>query len=59
MTSFLEVQEAVLPDWYECLCDSDTNKDSSKKRAVKAVDRTLNFLDEVIERHKKSEVLHP
>ena len=56
MDSFIRLQEAILPDWYECLCDSDTNKDSSKKRTVKSVDRTLMYLDQVLERHKNSEV---
>ena len=56
VNSFIQLQEAVQPDWYECLCDSDTNKDSSKKRIAKSVDRTLTYLDQVLERHSKSEV---
>ena len=54
--SFLELQEAIQPDWFESLCDSDTNKDSSRKRAVKAVDRTLSFLDEILDKMKHYEV---
>lgn len=57
VNSFIQLQEAVLPDWYECLCDSDTNKDSSKKRIAKSVDRTLTYLDQVLEKHSKSESL--
>ena len=54
--SFIELQEAIQPDWFECLSDSDTNKESSRKRATKAVDRTLGFLDNIINKHKHSKV---
>ncbi|KAK7495803.1 hypothetical protein BaRGS_00013023 [Batillaria attramentaria] len=54
---FVKIQEAFQPDWFQCLGDSDTNKDSSKKRSKKAVDNTLNFLDEILKRRKSSEIL--
>lgn len=52
----MKLQEALLPDWYQAMSDGDTDQASTRKRAQKAVVRTLTFLDEIIERHKKSEV---
>jgi len=52
---YMRIQESVKPDWYQALCDSDANKDSSKKRLRKGVERTLNYLDECLEKHNKSE----
>ncbi|XP_013420284.1 queuine tRNA-ribosyltransferase accessory subunit 2-like [Lingula anatina] len=54
---FIKLQEAIRPDWYQPLCDSDTDRNSSKKRLQKAVDRTLHFLDSCIEKHSASQVL--
>ncbi|KAK2190709.1 hypothetical protein NP493_73g04018 [Ridgeia piscesae] len=54
---YMRIQESVKPDWYQALCDSDANKDSSKKRLRKGVERTLNYLDECLEKHNKSERL--
>ena len=53
---FMKVQEACQPDWYQALSDGDTNAESSRKRTGKAVDRTLQFLDQILERHGKSQV---
>ena len=47
---FMAVQEAAHPTFYQCLSDADTDKESGRKRAGKAVDRTLSFLDRIIER---------
>ena len=52
---YMIIQESLKPDWYQALCDSDANKDSSKKRLRKGVERTLNYLDECLEKHNKSE----
>ena len=52
---YMTIQESLKPDWYQALCDSDSDKDSSKKRLRKSVERTLNYLDECLERHNKSE----
>lgn len=52
----MKCQEAFRPTFYQALSDSDTDKNSGKKRAMKAVDRTLDFLDTILELHKKSEV---
>uniref|UniRef100_K1QKE7 Queuine tRNA-ribosyltransferase subunit QTRTD1 n=1 Tax=Magallana gigas TaxID=29159 RepID=K1QKE7_MAGGI len=54
---FVKCQEAFRPTFYQALSDSDTDKNSGKKRAMKAVDRTLDFLDTILELHKKSERL--
>lgn len=54
---FVKCQEAFCPTFYQALSDSDTDKNSGKKRAMKAVDRTLDFLDTILELHKKSERL--
>ncbi|XP_041368752.1 queuine tRNA-ribosyltransferase accessory subunit 2-like [Gigantopelta aegis] len=54
---FMTVQEALQPDWYQALSDSDTNKESSQKRLGKSVNRTLTFLDQILEQHSKSQRL--
>ncbi|KAL8567083.1 hypothetical protein ACOMHN_027510 [Nucella lapillus] len=54
---FVRVLEAFQPDWFLCLGDSDTCKTSSKKRCKKAVDNSLNFLDDVLAKRKHSEGL--
>ncbi|KAI0231930.1 Queuine tRNA-ribosyltransferase accessory subunit 2 [Lamellibrachia satsuma] len=33
---YMTIQESLKPDWYQALCDSDSNKDSSKKRLRKS-----------------------
>jgi hypothetical protein len=50
------MQEAFQPDMCQALYDGDTNKESSVKRSVKAVNRTLTFLDQIQDKWKKSEV---
>ena len=52
----MKIQEAVLPDWFQSLTDCDTNTETKQKRAMKSVDRTLTFLDSVLEKQRKSEV---
>ena len=53
---FMTIQEALQPDCYQALCDSDTDKETSDKRLRKSVDRTLELLDACLEKHSKSEV---
>lgn len=48
--------EAMFPDWYQALSDSDTDVNSSNKRILKSVDRTLAFLDKIVEKQQSSEV---
>ena len=50
------MQEAFQPDICQSLYDGDTNKESSVKRSIKAVNRTLAFLDQIQDKWKKSEV---
>lgn len=52
----MKIQEALLPDWFQAMSDGDTDKSSTRKRAQKAVNRTLAFLDQVLNIFKKSEV---
>lgn len=54
---FVKMQEAFQPDWIQCLGDADTDKESSKKRVKKAVDNTLNFLDDILKSRKNSKIL--
>lgn len=53
---FIKVQEAFKADWIQCMGDADTSKQSSKKRSRKAVDSSLIFLDELLQKRKTSKV---
>lgn len=53
----MDIQEAFRPDIYQALCDSDTDKNSSKKRIRKAVESTLNYLDRCLDIHVRSDVI--
>ena len=52
----MKVQEAFQPDWFQALSDGDTDKDTGKKRLIKAVNNTLDFLDDTLELQQQSEV---
>ena len=54
--NFMVLQESLQPDLYEVITDDDTPKDAKNKRLQKSFERSLNFLDECIKRHEKSEV---
>ncbi|XP_046577462.1 queuine tRNA-ribosyltransferase accessory subunit 2-like isoform X1 [Haliotis rubra] len=54
---YMKIQSAVQPDWCQALCDHDTNAESSRKRAVKSVDRTLSFLDQILQKQSNYERL--
>ena len=54
---FVAMQEAFQPDFYQCLSDGETDMNTGKKRTAKSVERTLKFLDKVLEKVSKSEVL--
>ncbi|XP_059174022.1 queuine tRNA-ribosyltransferase accessory subunit 2-like isoform X2 [Physella acuta] len=54
---FMKIQEAFLPDWFQAMSDGDTDQDSTNKRLNKAVSRTLDFLDDIVEKQKNSEFL--
>ncbi len=53
---FMQIQEAFQPDFYQALCDADTDSNSSRKRCIKSMDRTLDFLDKIIDKHNEKEV---
>ncbi|CAN7988778.1 unnamed protein product [Ixodes hexagonus] len=46
--SFTRMMEAFQPTCYQALCDSDTPKDTSRKRLQHAVDRSISLLDQCL-----------
>ena len=52
----MKVQEAIKPDWFQSMSDADTDQTSTRKRANKSVNRTLEFLENVLEKKRKSKV---
>jgi len=56
-SNFMDMQEAFQPDIYVSLHDNDSVKNASLKRTRKAVDRSVDFLEQIIAQHKKSSVL--
>nr|XP_020862814.1 queuine tRNA-ribosyltransferase accessory subunit 2 isoform X2 [Phascolarctos cinereus] len=56
---FMSVQQALQPDWFQCLSDGEAlcGEVFSTKRARKSVDRSLAFLDECLKLQEQSEVL--
>ncbi|XP_022107072.1 queuine tRNA-ribosyltransferase accessory subunit 2-like isoform X2 [Acanthaster planci] len=54
---FLDLQEALQPDWMEALADGDTPVSSSTKRVKKSVDRTLEFLDQCLDAQRRRQKL--
>ncbi|KAH9507394.1 Queuine tRNA-ribosyltransferase accessory subunit 2 [Bulinus truncatus] len=54
---FMKIQESFSPDWFQAMSDGDTDLDCGNKRLAKSVNRTLDFLDEIVEAKRKSEVL--
>nr|XP_005994929.1 PREDICTED: queuine tRNA-ribosyltransferase subunit QTRTD1 isoform X1 [Latimeria chalumnae]XP_014343261.1 PREDICTED: queuine tRNA-ribosyltransferase subunit QTRTD1 isoform X1 [Latimeria chalumnae] len=58
-SKFISMQQALQPDWYQCMADSDVMGEGvSQKRARKSVDRTLAFLDECLQLQQKSKTLN-
>lgn len=54
---FMSMQQALKPNWFQCLSDGDTaSGETSRKRAKKSVDRSLSFLDKCLELLEKSPV---
>ncbi|XP_072385752.1 queuine tRNA-ribosyltransferase accessory subunit 2 [Diabrotica undecimpunctata] len=54
---YMNMIEEFKPDMYYLLSDGDTNTASSQKRITKAIENTIKFNKECLERHKKSDVL--
>ncbi len=53
----MQIQEAFQVDFYQALCDADTDQHSNRKRLQKSLQRTLDFLDNTVDIHLKSEVI--
>uniref|UniRef100_A0A336M3I6 Queuine tRNA-ribosyltransferase accessory subunit 2 n=1 Tax=Culicoides sonorensis TaxID=179676 RepID=A0A336M3I6_CULSO len=54
---YMEIVETFQPDFFHVLCDGVTPHDCSKKRVIKAVDKSMKFFDDCLEKFKKSEQL--
>lgn len=54
---YMDMIENFKPDMYALLSDGDTNISSPNKRIAKAVENTVAFNQQCIDRHKKSETL--
>lgn len=54
---YMNIVEHFKPDMYYLLSDGDTNKTSPQKRISKAVENTISFSKQCLERHKKSQLL--
>lgn len=54
---YMNLIESFKPDMYYLLSDGDTNKTSAPKRISKAVENTINFNKQCLERHRKSDIL--
>ncbi|XP_039489033.1 queuine tRNA-ribosyltransferase accessory subunit 2 [Drosophila santomea] len=50
---YMEMVASFKPDFYEGLCDADTNWESAKKRIQKSVDRTEKFMHYIYEQRGK------
>ncbi|XP_035299370.1 queuine tRNA-ribosyltransferase accessory subunit 2 isoform X3 [Cricetulus griseus] len=59
VSKFMAIQEALQPDWFQCLSDGEAScaEATSIKRARKSVDRSLLFLDSCLRLQEESEVL--
>ncbi|XP_047474843.1 queuine tRNA-ribosyltransferase accessory subunit 2-like [Penaeus chinensis] len=55
---YMELVEAMQPDWYEALNDADTDVNSSKKRISKSIMNSTLLLDQCIDISKKKQGLH-
>lgn len=57
-SKFMAIQQALQPDWFQCLSDGEATCDeaTSIKRARKSVDRSLLFLDNCLKLQEESEV---
>ncbi|ERE74853.1 queuine tRNA-ribosyltransferase subunit QTRTD1 [Cricetulus griseus] len=57
VSKFMAIQEALQPDWFQCLSDGEAScaEATSIKRARKSVDRSLLFLDSCLRLQEESE----
>lgn len=54
---YMNVVEAMRPDWYEILCDADTPPNASKKRLSKSTTMSKSYLTQCLNLHRESKVL--
>ncbi|XP_046389822.1 queuine tRNA-ribosyltransferase accessory subunit 2 [Ischnura elegans] len=54
---YMDIMESFLPDMYQCLGDGETDINSTNKRILKSMKRSLDMFHKCLDRHKKSEVL--
>jgi len=52
----MDAMEALRPDFYQTLCDSETDALSSKKRLQRSVKSTGEYFEYCMDRHKNSKV---
>lgn len=52
--TYMNVVSSFKPDMFCLLSDNDTNISSAKKRLTKAVDNTLEFFNQCMEKHRDS-----
>lgn len=53
--SYMELVEAMRPDWYEALSDADTPATASKKRLSKSLASSRAYIATCLHRHKESQ----
>ena len=56
MDHFIEILKSFKPDIVQCLCDTVPSGQTSKRNR-KSVDRTLKFLDNIIEHRNNNDIL--
>ncbi|XP_031828166.1 queuine tRNA-ribosyltransferase accessory subunit 2 [Nomia melanderi] len=54
---YMDIVETFKPDCYVALCDGDTNINTSKKRVMKAVNRSNILFEQCLARHSTSDNL--
>ncbi|KAK8383905.1 hypothetical protein O3P69_015978 [Scylla paramamosain] len=55
--SYMQLVEAVQPDWYEALSDADTPPTASKKRLSKSLNSSKQYVDSCFHHHTESKAL--
>ncbi|KAK2164738.1 hypothetical protein LSH36_59g00015 [Paralvinella palmiformis] len=55
---YIKLMSSLDVDWVQSLSDGDTDRNTSEKRVIKSVERTINYLDELLEEKEKHEKLH-
>lgn len=55
--SYMQLVEAVRPDWYEALSDADTPPTASKKRISKSMNSSRQYVDSCLQHHTQSQSL--